>query len=185
VVVAALAGCAHQASKTAPAVTTANEPAAIAPPVAQPESPSTVPTWPPSPVVSGVVVAVAPTTVPPPDTEAFVDHPAIRDVFFEPGRSDIGRQGAATMRSNVRWLLDNPDYLLLVEGHTDFTGARDSNLVLAQQRATSAVSFLLEAGIQTLRLHTVSHGSDRPVCREKSDACAAKNRRVHFRVKPP
>jgi outer membrane protein OmpA-like peptidoglycan-associated protein len=33
------------------------------------------------------------------------------------------------------------------------------------------------------RLWTVSYGSDRPVCEEKSDACAAKNRRVHFRVK--
>ena len=183
VVVAALAGCAHDAPSTAAPVAASNEPAAPPPPVAQPQVPSTAPPWPPSPVVSGVVVAVAPTTVPPPNAEEFIDHPAMRDVFFEPGHSNIGRQGAATMRGNVRWLLDNPDYLLLVEGHTDFTGSRDSNLVIAQQRATSAVSVLLESGVPTARLHTVSYGSDRPLCREKSDACAAKNRRVHFRVK--
>ena len=33
------------------------------------------------------------------------------------------------------------------------------------------------------RLWTVSHGSDRRVCPEKTDVCAAKNRHVHFRVK--
>ena len=181
-VVATLAGCAHEASQTSAPVAASNEPAPP-PAVAQPQIPPAAPTWPPSPVVSGVVVAVAPTTVPPPNTEAFVDQPAMRDVFFEPGRAHIGRQGAAAMKSNVRWLLDNPDYVLLVEGHTDFSGTRESNLVIAQQRATSAVSVLRESGIPTARLHTVSYGSDRPVCREKSDACAAKNRRVHFRVK--
>jgi outer membrane protein OmpA-like peptidoglycan-associated protein len=34
-----------------------------------------------------------------------------------------------------------------------------------------------------MRLWTVSHGSDRPACSEKTDACAATNRRVHFPVK--
>ena len=38
-------------------------------------------------------------------------------------------------------------------------------------------------GVPDTRLWTVSYGSDRPVCAEKTDACAAKNRRVHFRVK--
>jgi peptidoglycan-associated lipoprotein len=131
------------------------------------------------------VVAVAPTTVSPPHAEDFIDHPAIRDVFFESGRADIGRQGATTMGRNVRWLLDNPDYLLLVEGHTDHTGAREGNYAIAQRRAASAVSFLVESGVPLARLHTVFYGSDRPTCRDKSDACAAKNRRVHFRLKRP
>jgi len=47
------------------------------------------------------------------------------------------------------------------------------------------VSLLLKDGVEETRLWTVSYGSDRPVCQEKTDACAAKNRRVHFRVKKP
>jgi outer membrane protein OmpA-like peptidoglycan-associated protein len=35
------------------------------------------------------------------------------------------------------------------------------------------------------RLFTLSHGSEKPVCAEKTDVCAAKNRRVHFRVRKP
>jgi outer membrane protein OmpA-like peptidoglycan-associated protein len=47
----------------------------------------------------------------------------------------------------------------------------------------SAGGFLLKEGVPDTRLWTVSHGSDRPICSEKTDACAAKNRRAHFRVK--
>jgi outer membrane protein OmpA-like peptidoglycan-associated protein len=47
------------------------------------------------------------------------------------------------------------------------------------------VSLLLKEGVAETPLWTVSYGSDRPVCPEKTDACAAKNRRVHFRVKKP
>ena len=181
-VIAALAGCAQEASKaSAPPVATPNEPPATTPPVAQEQRPAAP--APSTPLSSGVVVAVAPTTVPPPGAEEFVDHAAIKDVLFESGRADIGRQGAAIMGSNVRWLLDNPGYLVLVEGHTDHTGPREGNLAIAQRRATAAVSFLVESGVPAARLYTVSYGSDRPTCRAKSDACAAKNRRVHLRVK--
>jgi peptidoglycan-associated lipoprotein len=186
-VAASLAGCAQEASKTSPVpATTSSEPPATPPPppaVTQEPPPATpAPSMPPAP---GVVAAVAPTTVPPPPAEEFIDHPAIKDVFFESGRADIGRQGAATMGRNVRWLLDNADYLLLVEGHTDATGPREGNYVIAQRRAASAVSFLVESGVPVARLHTVSYGADRPTCQAKSDACAAKNRRVHFRLKRP
>ena len=72
---------------------------------------------------------------------------------------------------------------MFVEGHTDYKGSREGNLAMSEQRAKAAVSFLLKEGVPDTRLWTVSHGSDRPVCSEKTDACAAKNRRVHFRVK--
>ena len=87
------------------------------------------------------------------------------------------------MRDNARWIAENPDYLVLVEGHTDHTGTHEGNLAIAERRAKAAASFLAGEGIAERRVHTVSYGSDRPVCQEKSPACAAKNRRVHFRVK--
>jgi peptidoglycan-associated lipoprotein len=115
--------------------------------------------------------------------EDFTDEPGLKDVFFEPGRVDIGRNGTRIMRDNGRWLVENRDRLILIEGHTDYKGSREGNLAMAERRAHAAVSFLVKEGVADTRLWTVSYGSDRPVCEEKSDACAAKNRRVHFRVK--
>lgn len=178
VVISALAGCAEKASPPAGATASApqppppvQQPVAVPPPTAPPSaesSPSSVPTARPAPR---------------PAAEDFVDHAALKDIFFESGRATIGRQAAAIMSANARWIAENPDYLVLVEGHTDHLGTLQGNLVMAEGRAQAAGSFLVRAGIAETRVQTVSYGSDRPVCQEKSPACAAKNRRVHFRVK--
>jgi hypothetical protein len=40
-----------------------------------------------------------------------------------------------------------------------------------------------EEGVPNTRLFIINHGSDRPTCLETTESCAARNRRVHFRVK--
>ena len=176
-----LAGCAQQAPKTTtPSATAPKEPEATPPsqqPAVQEQRPAAQPP-------SSSVAAAAPlTSGPPQNIEEFTDEPALKDVFFEPGRADIGRNGATIMLGNARWLVDNRDFLVLIEGHTDYKGTREGNLAIAERRAKAAASFLMTMGVPDTRLWTVSYGSDRPVCAEKSDACAAKSRRVHFRVK--
>jgi len=109
-------------------------------------------------------------------------------VFFEPDRADIVRDGANIMLGNARWLIarwvvDNREYLVLIEGHTDDKGTREDKVAIAELRAKAAASFLTAMGVPDTRLWTIGYGSDRPVCTDKSDSCAAKNRRVHFRVK--
>ena len=88
------------------------------------------------------------------------------------------------MRDNARWLLENQGYLVLIEGHTDYRGTREANLAIGERRAKAAMNFLAKEGVPETRLQTISYGSDRPVCAERTEACAAKNRRVHFLVKP-
>jgi peptidoglycan-associated lipoprotein len=77
-------------------------------------------------------------------------------------------------------MVENPGYLILIEGHADYKGTRESNLAMAERRAKAAASALVKDGVPGTRMWTVSHGSDRPVCAEKTDACAAKNRRVQL-----
>jgi len=173
----ALAGCAQQAPKATTASEAPKEPAAPPPP------PTAAQEKPPAPKPP----SAAP--VPPPrNLEGFVDEPALKDVFFERDRADILREGTSIMVSNARWLLarwlvDNRDYLVLIEGHTDSRGTREDRHDIADLRAKAAASFLATMGLPDARLWTVSHGSDRPVCTDRSEACAARNRRVHFRVK--
>jgi peptidoglycan-associated lipoprotein len=120
--------------------------------------------------------------------EGFADEPALKDVFFERDRADIVGEQALIMRANARWLLgrwlvQNLQDLVLIEGHTDATGTREDQLAIAELRAQAVASFLKAMNVPATRLVTVSFGSDRPACTAKSDACAARNRRVHLRVK--
>jgi peptidoglycan-associated lipoprotein len=93
------------------------------------------------------------------------------------------RIGAAVLRNNARWLVGNPGCLILIEGHSDHKGTRESSRTAGEQRAIAAANALVKQGVPGTRMWTVSHGSERPVCAEKTDACAAKNRRVHFKIK--
>ena len=56
-------------------------------------------------------------------------------------------------------------------------------MAAGERRAQAARDFLVKEGISETRIQIVSYGSDRPVCTQKTDACAARNRRVHFLVK--
>lgn len=173
-----LAGCAQQAPKPATTTEAPKEPAkpAPTPPPAVKEPPPAAPKPSPAP-------APAPRSL-----EGFVDEPALKDVLFERDRADILREGTSIMLSNAKWLLarwlvDNRDYTVLIEGHTDNRGTRDEKHAIAELRAKAAASFLASMGLPDSRLWTVSYGSDRPLCTDRSETCAARNRRVHFRVK--
>jgi peptidoglycan-associated lipoprotein len=174
-----LSGCAQQAKPSTPSTT------------AQPGSPTTQPTPPAIPEQTQTTPTdSAGTSGAPQNLDEFTDEPALKDVLFEPNRADIVRDGASIMVGNARWLVarwlvDNRDYFVLLEGHTDAKEAREDNAALAELRAKAAARFLMAMGVPESRLLTVSFGSDHPVCKDRSDACAAKNRRVHFRVKRP
>jgi outer membrane protein OmpA-like peptidoglycan-associated protein len=174
----ALAGCTQQAPKP----TTTSE-APKEPPAPPPPQPPAVKEQPPA------APPTSPAPSPPPRSlEGFVDEPALKDVLFDRDRADILSNGATIMMSNARWLLarwlvDNRDYLVLIEGHTDNRGTRDEKQAIAELRAKAAASFLASMGLPDSRLLTVSYSSDRPLCTDRSEACAARNRRVHFRVK--
>jgi peptidoglycan-associated lipoprotein len=172
------AGCASETKSSAPpapspAASPAEAPARVetpvssAPPAAAPSAPAPA--------------APAPGPAPEP---TYAENPGLQDVPFEPGHTDLGHYGAEIMRQNAHWLLANSRYLVLIEGHSDYKGTHAGNLAAAERRARAAMDFLVKAGVPAARIQIVSRGSDRPVCPEKTDACAAKNRRVHFLVKP-
>ncbi len=172
VLIVLLSGCGQkQAAKepsapppTASVPAPAPEPPAVQqqrPPAESPASPA------PRPVGAPSSTAATPAPARPPSVDEFTEEPTLQDVFFDPGRADIGPKGARAMKLNARWIVENPGYLVLIEGHTDYKGNREANLAMGERRAKAAANVLLKEGVADVR------------------ACAAKNRRVHFRVKKP
>lgn len=175
-VVLALTGCAGRSWQFWKSTTTESS-ATPAPPVATSEpaapAPVSVPTARPA-TASEVATAAA---------DGFVEVPALADVRFRAGVVTITRADRATLDAIVRWLTQNPAAQVQIEGHTDDLGTPVENLAVGQKRAASTMSYLVSRGVSTERIAIVSYGSDRPVCVEKTDACRARNRRVHFLVK--
>jgi peptidoglycan-associated lipoprotein len=73
-----------------------------------------------------------------------------------------------------------PDYKLTIEGHCDERGSAEYNMQLGQARAESAKNYLVQVGIPSAQLNTISYGKEKPACEEHDEACWQKNRRIHI-----
>ena len=93
-----------------------------------------------------------------------------------------------TIRDDQRALLQkSADYLrrwttvrATLEGHADARGTNEYNMALGQRRASAARDYLVSLGIAADRFVTVSKGEEELLCSDDTEACHARNRRVHF-----
>lgn len=94
------------------------------------------------------------------------------EIYFGFARANLPSTKALDRAS--KWLLDNPDIAIVIEGHADPSGAHDSNLALAQKRAEWVRDYLVTSGIDVGRLEVISYGDTRL----KYAGTDARNRRV-------
>ena len=108
--------------------------------------------------------------------KAFVNE----DVYFEYNRYDLLPAAQEVLRTKAEWLQRNPQAPVYIEGHCDERGTNEYNLALGDRRAESAKSFLVDLGISSSRLTTISYGEERPIDFDQNEEAWAKNRRAHF-----
>lgn len=102
------------------------------------------------------------------------------DVYFEYNRSDLIPAAQEVLREKAEWLQRNPGVPVYIEGHCDERGTNEYNLALGDRRAESAKSFLVDLGLSSSRLTTISYGEERPIDSDQNEEAWAKNRRAHF-----
>ena len=91
-------------------------------------------------------------------------------------------RGAGVVDQLAAWMRQYPSITLRIEGHADERGTRDYNIALGDQRATAIRNRLLQLGIASERLSTVSYGKERPVASGSTPTVWAQNRRAVFVV---
>lgn len=105
-----------------------------------------------------------------------------QNIHFDFDKYDIRPDARPILNAIGKYLLENSDVEVLIEGHCDERGTREYNLVLGEQRALSTRRFLVSLGVSPARLHTVSYGKDRPLDPGHNEEAWAKNRRVEFKI---
>ncbi len=99
-------------------------------------------------------------------------------VYFATDRWELSPEAQATLRAQAGWLIRNPQYLVLIEGHADERGTREYNIALGERRAEAVRAFLVGEGVAAQRIRTVSYGKERPVEACPEPRCWDKNRRA-------
>ena len=105
------------------------------------------------------------------------------DIYFKKGSYRLEPQARTILYRKAEFLKKYPEVVVIIEGHTDERGSRETNIAFGDRRSGAAKSFLIKEGIDRERLIAVSFGKERPVDKGRSEAARAKNRRVHFVIK--
>jgi peptidoglycan-associated lipoprotein len=104
----------------------------------------------------------------------------LKEIYFDFDRYDLRPDARAALKANAEWLKANPSVQAQIEGHCDERGTTEYNLALGAKRAQAAKDFLVNLGIPTSRISTISFGKEAQICRERNEECWRKNRRDRF-----
>ncbi|ABD53893.1 peptidoglycan-associated lipoprotein Pal [Jannaschia sp. CCS1] len=99
-------------------------------------------------------------------------------VLFAVDQSTLSSGAQSVLAGQAQWLLSNPEFTALIEGHADEQGTREYNLALGARRAAAVREYLVSQGVPDARLRTISYGKERPLQICSDEACYSQNRRA-------
>ena len=99
-------------------------------------------------------------------------------IYFEFDQSTLRPGDREILSAHSAYLSSYPNAQVRLEGHADERGSREYNLGLGERRGNSANGFMSASGARGSQMEVVSYGEEQPECRESTEECWARNRRV-------
>ena len=143
-----------------------------APPPAPEMTPAPAPTPKPSPVAVDTV-------------QALPDHRGAtlaERIHLALDRADLTPEARTTLAAKAEIMRGSPNVTLRISGHADERGSDEYNLALSKRRAAEAKRFLMQQGVDSMRLETVGYGEEQPLDPSGTEPAWAMNRRADFSV---
>jgi peptidoglycan-associated lipoprotein len=103
-------------------------------------------------------------------------------VHFEYDSYVLTAEAKGVLDANSKLLQDQAALKIQVEGHCDERGGIQYNLALGEKRAAATRKYLVDKGVDSGRVTTISYGKERPIEKASTEAAWAKNRRANFVV---
>ena len=107
---------------------------------------------------------------------------AMQGIEFESGKATIKKKSYPLLDQIANIFIENSNYIIEVQGHTDNTGKPELNKTLSDKRAHAVMDYMLKKGVEAHRLSAVGYGQDQPIADNKTKAGRQKNRRVEFKI---
>jgi len=106
--------------------------------------------------------------------------PVERVILFDYDQAELRPEYLDIVTQHGRFLAQNPDGRVRLEGHTDERGSREYNIALGEDRAKTIARMLQLQGVSSAQVRTISYGEEVPVDEGHNNEAWAKNRRVNI-----
>lgn len=104
----------------------------------------------------------------------------INDILYTTASAELSKSSKFILKQFARFLKENSEITIMIQGHTDNEGNADNNLELSQRRAEGVKNYLIELGISDNRLEAKGFGQTQPKVANTSSLNKAQNRRTDF-----
>jgi peptidoglycan-associated lipoprotein len=101
-------------------------------------------------------------------------------VYFDYDSYDIRTDARPAIEGHAKFLAQQSNRRVTIQGHADDRGSREYNLALGQKRAEAVRRAMRLQGANDTQIEAVSLGKEQPRCTASTESCYAQNRRGDF-----
>jgi outer membrane protein OmpA-like peptidoglycan-associated protein len=103
-------------------------------------------------------------------------------ILFDVNKADLKPVAKQNIAALSETLKKYDDTNILIEGHTDNSGADEYNQTLSEKRAASVADYLTSLGVDNSRVTTTGYGEQQPIADNSTAAGKTQNRRVEVAI---
>jgi peptidoglycan-associated lipoprotein len=104
-------------------------------------------------------------------------------VFFAFNSAEISEEANENLLGQSLYMKNHEDVKIQIAGNCDERGSTEYNLALGARRANAAKQVLVNDGIDTTRISTISYGKERPLVKGTGEDVWKYNRNATTTVK--
>lgn len=106
----------------------------------------------------------------------------LKNIFFKTADYGLDSSSFIELDKLVALLNENPAMKLLIGGHTDNSGKKETNVSLSLNRAKSVVDYITSKGVAAARLQAKGFGDSKPIASNETEQGKSLNRRTEITV---
>jgi len=106
----------------------------------------------------------------------------LRNIFFNTGSYELLPTSKVELEKLIEFLNQNQTLVIEIDGHTDNVGSEEMNQKLSESRAREVYKYLVNGGIDELRMNFSGYGFTKPIGSNETAEGRALNRRTEFRI---
>jgi len=107
---------------------------------------------------------------------------SLTDVKFKTNSMNLTTESKKRLDETAAKMIQYPQFVYKISGHTDSSGDEAYNVKLSGQRAEKVKAYLVSQGVESSLLETEGFGSAQPIAGNENRKGREKNRRVVFEI---